>query len=80
MQANVNPVVVDLLVGHDIGIKGNYYRPSNEDLMEAYLQGIDALTINEENKLKRKLVELKTENDVLRNYGKQLEEIKASWG
>lgn len=76
-QAKVNPVAVELLVGHDIGIKGSYYRPTTEDLLDAYSQGIDALTINEENRLKKHVVKLKSENDELKQYSKQIDEMKS---
>jgi hypothetical protein len=46
------------MLGHDTGIAGSsYYRPTDQELLADFLKAIDALTINEENKLRRKLQE-----------------------
>jgi hypothetical protein len=56
-----------MLLGHDIALKGSYFKPTEKDLLEGngkmlgYLAAIDALTISEENRLRREVVELKAE-------------------
>lgn len=58
VRAKVNPVVKEMLLGHTTGLDDNYYRPSQEEVLEEYLKAIDLLTINEENRLKIKVEEL----------------------
>jgi hypothetical protein len=56
-----------MLLGHDIALKGSYFKPTEKDLLEGngkmlgYLAAIDALTISEENRLRHEVVELKAE-------------------
>jgi integrase len=66
----VNPVYIDLLLGHDMGLKSTYSKPSPMQLLEGngnkvlgYLHGIDTLTINEENRLKSRVTELTAKQD-----------------
>ena len=44
---------------HSVGESQNYHRPLEEELLEDYLNAVDLLTINDENKLKRKISEFK---------------------
>lgn len=49
---------VEILMGHGFskrGLKANYYRPSENYLLEQYLKAVDLLTINEENKLSNRV-------------------------
>ena len=66
----VNPVYVELLLGHDLGLKTVYSRPTPAQLLEGngnkvsgYIHGIDALTINEENRLKMTIKDLTDKQD-----------------
>lgn len=57
-------VDVEILMGHGFskrGLKANYYRPSENYLLEQYLMVVNLLTINEESKIKQqiKTLELK---------------------
>jgi len=58
---------VEILMGHDVGLAENYYRPSEDELLESYLKAVPELTIVEHipqlpmediNELKRRLKEL----------------------
>jgi hypothetical protein len=55
----MNPVYTELLMGHNLGLKSHYTKPSAKELLECndrnlgYAAAIDDLTINEENRLKR---------------------------
>jgi hypothetical protein len=60
-HATKNPVLVEMLLGHNIGLKGSYYKPSLEDLYNGYMKGVDALTIDESNRLQHKNEELQKE-------------------
>lgn len=44
-----------LLMDHDTGIVKHYNRPTESELLEDYLNVVDSLTINEENRLKQKV-------------------------
>jgi predicted RNA-binding protein with RPS1 domain len=65
----VHPLYIELLMGHDIALKGSYFRPTIQDMLEGndrmlgYTAAIDALTINEENRLKLKVSKLEKENE-----------------
>jgi integrase len=66
----VNPVYIDLLLGHDMGLKSVYSKPTPAQLLEGngdkvlgYIHGIDVLTINDENRLKIKVTEMAAKQD-----------------
>jgi hypothetical protein len=44
--------MVEMLLGHDTGLTGVYTKPSEEAKEAFYIEGMDNLTINEENRLK----------------------------
>jgi integrase len=57
-------IIIEELLCHSTGISDHYFRPNEQELEQAYLQCIDYLTINEENRLKKKVHELtEKEND-----------------
>jgi integrase len=37
-------IKVKMLMGHDIGVTGHYYRPKESELLEDYMKAVDALT------------------------------------
>lgn len=60
----VNPVYIELLLGHDMGLKNVYSKPTATQLLEGtgskvlgYVHGIDALTISPENRLRKQVAE-----------------------
>ena len=52
-----------MFMGHSIGYDDNYFKPSYNDILEEYLSAVDWLTINEENRLKKKVNELTKKQD-----------------
>ena len=66
---------VEKLMGHDIVIKAHYFKPSPQELLEGnerklgYVSVIDALTINDENRLRR-------ENEILKVNKSEIEQLK----
>ena len=50
-----------MLEGHSIGIDQHYCKPSEADLLDEYMKGVDNLTINPENRLRRKVEKLEVE-------------------
>ena len=53
----------EMLLGHKIGLASAYYRPSEDDLLDAYLVAVDNLTIEESNRLRKKVNELQVKYD-----------------
>jgi hypothetical protein len=50
-------------MGHSIGLDDHYFKPGENDVLQEYLKAVDYLTINEENRLKKKVKELTTKQD-----------------
>ena len=81
----VNPVYVELLLGHDMGLKNAYSKPTATQLLEGngdkvlgYVHGIDVLTINEEDRLKLKVKRLTDrEDEVMLMKDKHEKEIRS---
>lgn len=83
IKAHVSPVVKEILLGHHVGLDDNYFRPSfDEDIVPEYLKAIDLLTIDESNRLRKKMEELtakdkKSEYIIHGKLAAKDEEIKA---
>jgi hypothetical protein len=60
ISAGVNPIVKEMLIGHKsvLGLDNNYYKPTEQQVLQEYLKAVDFLTINDEHRLQRKVVEL----------------------
>jgi integrase len=56
---------VKLLMGHDTGLERSYYKPTEAEILQDYLNVVDLLTVNEENRLKRKVETLEIEKSRL---------------
>jgi site-specific recombinase XerD len=77
VNSKVNPEIREMLLGHKIGLASCYYRPTEQEMFTEYQKAIDALTINEENRLRKqvKILEVeKTRLDKLESSLKRLEE------
>jgi len=61
VHSDVNPERREMLLGHKIGLASAYYKPTVEKMYEEYQKAVNNLTINEENKLKREVQELRQE-------------------
>jgi len=61
-QKVMKPLNISHLMSHDTGITQHYFKPKESDLLEDYLHAVDLLTINEENRLKKKIDELSEKN------------------
>ena len=59
----MRPANIELLMGHNIGISKSYYKPTEKELLEDYLNAVNQLTINEEHKLKKEVKELTKKNN-----------------
>ena len=61
-QKMMKSLNVSYLMGHDTGITAHYYRPKMDELLEDYLKSIPYLTINDEYRLSKQVIELKEKN------------------
>jgi DNA-binding protein H-NS len=52
-----------MFMGHSIGLEDHYFKPSDHDVLQEYISAVDFLTINEENRLKRKVIEITKKQD-----------------
>ena len=57
----MRPIKVEITIGHDIGISGSYYKPTEREVLEDYLKAAPLLTINTDNLILQKKVEELTE-------------------
>jgi integrase len=55
VSAGVNPLIKEMLMGHRVGLEENYYRPQESAVQAEWEKALDALTINPENRLKRRI-------------------------
>lgn len=85
-QAGVHPLYVELLLGHNIALKGSYFRPTLNDLLEGndkmlgYVAAINELTVNEERRQEIKIRKLENENTELKGMRSELDEIYKNFG
>jgi integrase len=63
VKSEMNIVTKEMLLGHSVGLDDRYYRPTPNDLLDQFLRAVDLLTINEENRLRKKVEVLKAERD-----------------
>jgi integrase len=47
--------VIEMLMGHSVGLERNYYRPTDQEYLHEYLKAVNNLTIDETHRLKAKL-------------------------
>ncbi|MGZ5486668.1 MAG: hypothetical protein ACXWFB_12290 [Nitrososphaeraceae archaeon] len=72
----MKPINIEKLLSHSTGISDSYYRATEQELLDDYLKAMDSLTIDERNKLKRRIDSLeekmKMKNILLRlNFKKK---------
>jgi hypothetical protein len=79
IRAGTKPVVVELLMGHAIGLQHNYLRLETEELLAEYLKAVDMLTVSQEKQLQQENVKLRMEVadvDKLRSEVSQVSTLK----
>jgi integrase len=60
-QSGMKSINIEMLMGHNIGVSGHYYRPAETDLLEDYMtHSADALTIDPTHRLEQENHDLKT--------------------
>ena len=93
-KAGVYPDFIELMLGHKLpGVRSHYMKPDINTLLEGtkevkgYIAAIDSLTINDENRLSKQVLELveKNENNEyiikakLQEKDEQIESIKKNY-
>jgi hypothetical protein len=63
VRAKVNIAIKEKLLGHSIKLDDNYLRLNDDEVLQEYLKAVDYLTINNEHRLQRKIVELTQKQD-----------------
>ncbi|MGA8843286.1 MAG: tyrosine-type recombinase/integrase [Nitrososphaeraceae archaeon] len=58
VNVDINLTIKEMLMGHSVGMDDSYFRPTEQKLQLEYSKAINELTINEENRLKKKVNEL----------------------
>jgi len=76
VNSKINPEIREMLLGHKIGLASCYYRPSEEEMYAEYEKAIDNLTINEENRLRRKVENLEIEKSRMDIMSSQIAELQ----
>lgn len=72
INAKVNPEIREMLLGHNIGLASAYYKPTEDEILDEYMKAVDNLTINEENRLKRKVEKLEVEKGQFEQLAAQI--------
>ncbi|HEU4467714.1 MAG TPA: hypothetical protein VFR61_01595 [Nitrososphaeraceae archaeon] len=64
---------------HSLGESQNYHGPTEQELLEDYLNVVDLLTINDEFRLKRKIEVLEVDKSKLENIVKDVALLKRKY-
>jgi hypothetical protein len=64
----------EIVLGHSIGVRAAYQKYTDEDLLREYLKAVDLLTINEANRLRKKVDALEEKEDRISDLERQLGE------
>jgi len=84
MNSDVHPIMKELLMGHSVKLDDFYYdkdsKKSRQKLLDEYCKAIDALTINEENRLRKKVQELTIRADKLLELQMEMDKVKEQLG
>ncbi len=68
---------IKLLIDHSLGESQHYHRPTEQELLEDYLNVVDLLMINDE--LKRKIEVLEVDKSKLENIAKDVALLKRKY-
>ena len=78
-QLKMNHNNIKLLMDHSLGESQNYHRPTEQELLEDYLNAVDLLTINDEFRLKKKIEVLEVEKSQLETIAKDVAFLKRKY-
>jgi integrase len=71
-QARISSAMIEIMMGHSLGISSSYMKPTEEVMLAEYLLAVDHLTVNQTIVLINK--SLKKQEETIRNSLKEMEE------
>ncbi len=71
-QARISSAMIEIMMGHSLGVSSSYMKPTEDSLLNEYLIAIDYLTVNQTVVLINK--SLKKQEETIRNSLKEMEE------
>jgi integrase len=74
--AGMKPAAVEMLMGHSLGICDSYFKPTEEEILTEYRKAADALSINDTQKLKLEVENLKVGISELEHKNRRIEELE----
>jgi integrase len=80
VRAKVNPQIKEMLMGHSIDLDDNYYKPTADERLQEYLKAVNLLTINEENRLRMELNDVRLRLDRLDKVEENMRELNKRLG
>jgi hypothetical protein len=72
----MKPAAVEMLMGHSLGISDSYFKPTEEEMLAEYLKVVDVLSINDTQKLKLEVENLKAGISTLEDKNRRIEELE----
>jgi len=79
-EAGMDYEIRERLVGHTIGMAQRYIRFGEQKYIEEYWKAVDLLTINDENRLRRKVKTLEVEKDRMDELEATVRNVKEQLG
>jgi hypothetical protein len=80
LESHVDSTIRKMLMGHDLKLDEAYDRPSFDFIVSEYWKAVDNLTINPENRLKRKVEMLTIEKSKVDQALSDIQDMKARLG
>jgi integrase len=77
VDSKVNSEIREMLLGHDIGLIGRYYKPTQSDMLAEWKKAVDSLTIDPANRLRKKVERLEIEKSQYEELKNDFEAFKA---
>ncbi len=71
-RAKVDKTIREMLIGHSTGLDKAYYKPQDEEVLEEYQKAIEALTISNEDRLKKQIFKYRRRSKGLEEMSQQL--------
>jgi hypothetical protein len=72
----MKPINIEILMNHSTGISDHYYRPTENELLDDYLnKAIDLVTIKEEHRLRGRVEKLEVEREALQELRVEIDLI-----
>jgi hypothetical protein len=76
--AGMKPSMIEVSMGHSLGgVSDSYFRPREEEVLDEYLKAVDALSINDTQKLKVEVESLKADISELQDKNRRIEELES---